>query len=471
MRGGSPEGARRRMEIDRPNAITQNTIWKELLKYFFPILLGTFFQQLYNIVDASIVGLVVGEAGLAAVGGNSMTLINLFLGFFVGLGAGATVVVSQHYGAQDAEGTSRAVHTVVAISLAAGAVLTVAGSLLSRLMLEKLMHTPSDVLGPSTMFLQVYFLGIESVLFFNIGSGILRAVGDSRRPLLYLIIGSIVNIALDLILVVWLRMGVMGAALATLTAQTCAAVLLIIRLMRVSDCYRLHLKKIGFDRTVLRDAFRIGLPSGFQSTMYGISNVLIQSGVNGFGTQTIAAWAAYSKIDALFWMTVNAFGISVTTFVSQNYGARKMDRVRKSVRTGYLMAMLTSLMISLAVYAFAEPFIKIFTTDAEVIRTGASLIREITPLYFTYVSIEILSGALRGMGESLVPMCMTVVGICVLRLVWLYAVFPRFGTMSSLVFGYPVTWAATSVMFIIYYLLVMRGGLPKRLAAGLGGLG
>lgn len=456
------------MEIVRPNAITQNTIWKELLKYFFPILLGTFFQQLYNIVDAGIVGHVVGEAGLAAVGGNSMTIINLFLGFFVGLGSGATVVVAQFYGAKDFEGASRAVHTVVAISLAAGAVLTVAGTLLSRRMLVNLMNTPQDVLGPATLFLKVYFLGIESVLFFNIGSGILRAVGDSRRPLAYLITGSVVNILLDLALVVWLRLGVMGAALATLSAQTCAAALLVARLMRVNDCYRLQLKKIGFDRTVLKDAFRIGLPSGFQSTMYGISNVLIQGGVNAFGTGTVAAWAAYSKIDSMFWMIINAFGISVTTFVSQNFGARKMDRVRRSVRTGYLMAMLSALTMSVIVFAFAEPLLRIFTADEAVVRTGASLLREITPLYFTYVSIEILSGSLRGMGESLIPMCMTVVGICGLRLVWLYFVFPRFGTMQFLVFGYPVTWAATSLMFIVYYL---RGGWRKRrmLAAGIGG--
>ena len=460
------------MQIDRPNAITQNTIWKELLKYFFPILLGTFFQQLYNIVDAGIVGHVVGDVGLAAVGGTSMTIINLFLGFFVGLGSGATVVVAQHYGAEDAAGTRRAVHTVMAISLAAGAALMVAGTLLGRTMLIW-MDTPADVLDSAALFLRVYFLGILSVLTFNIGSGILRAVGDSRRPLIYLLIGSLVNISLDLVLVVWLKLGVMGAALATLTAQTCAAALLIIRLMRVDDCYRLRLREIGFDRAVLRDAFRIGLPSGFQSTMYGISNVLIQGGVNGFGTQTMAAWAAYSKIDAMFWMTINAFGISVTTFVSQNFGARKMDRVRKSVRTGYLMAMLTALAISGLVYTFAEPFLRLFSPDDGVVRTGAALIREVTPLYFTYVSIEILSGSLRGMGESLVPMLMTVVGICVLRLVWLYAVFPRFGTMQSLVFGYPVTWAATSVMFIFYYLRVMRGGryAQRVAAAGMEDLG
>jgi putative MATE family efflux protein len=454
------------MDIERPNAITQNTIWKELLKYFFPILLGTFFQQLYNIVDASIVGHFVGDVGLAAVGGTSMTIINLFLGFFVGIGSGATVVVAQHYGAKDMDGTSRAVHTVVALSLAAGALLTVVGTLTSRAMLVYILKTPEEVLGPATMFLQVYFLGIESVLMFNIGSGILRAVGDSLRPLIYLAIGSVINIALDFLLVVGMKLGVMGAALATLTAQTCAAGMLLTRLARVDDCYRLHLKKIGFDRTVLRDAFRIGLPSGFQSTMYGISNILIQSGVNTFGEQIMAAWAAYSKIDSMFWMIVNAFGISVTTFVSQNFGARKMDRVKKSVRTGYMMAMGASLMVSAIVSTFAEPFLSVFTPDAEVIRIGAALIREITPLYFTYVSIEILSGALRGMGESLIPMCMTVVGICVLRLMWLYFVFPHFGTMNSLVFGYPVTWAATSLMFILYYL---RGGWLKRrmLAAGI----
>jgi len=440
------------MQTQKANAITQNTIWKELLKYFFPIVLGTFFQQLYNIVDASIVGNFVGDVGLAAVGGTSTTIINLFLGFFVGLGAGATVVVAQHYGAEDADGTSRAVHTVVAISLAAGALLTVVGSLLSRAMLVHIMHTPEDVLGPSTLFLRVYFLGIESVLLFNIGSGILRAVGDSRRPLVYLMIGSAINIALDFLLVVWLGMGVMGAALATLTAQTCAAGLLVLRLARVDDCYRLHLKKIGFDREVLRDAFRIGLPAGVQSTMYGISNLLIQGGINTFGTETVAAWSAYSKIDSLFWMIINAFGISVTTFVSQNFGARKLDRVHRSVRTGYGLAMGTAFLTSLTIMLFAEPFLRVFSTDPAVIRTGIELIREITPLYFTYVSIEILSGALRGAGESLVPMLMTVLGICLLRIAWLYGVFPFFPTLKVLAFGYPVTWASTSVLFIIYYL-------------------
>ncbi len=452
------------MQNERPNAIIQNTIWKELLKYFFPILLGTFFQQLYNIVDASIVGHFVGDAGLAAVGGPSMTIINLFLGFFVGLGSGATVVVAQHYGAKDAEGTGRAVHTVVALSLAAGAILMVAGTLLSRAMLVGL-NTPPEVLAGSTMFLRVYFLGIESVLFFNIGSGILRAVGDSRRPLVYLIIGSAVNIGMDFLLVVYFRLGVMGAALATLTAQTCAASLLVIRLMRVNDCYRLNVRRIGFDRGVLLDAFRIGLPAGFQSTMYGISNLLIQGGINSFGTTTVAAWTAYGKIDSMFWMTVSALGISVTTFVSQNFGARKMDRVRVSVRTGYLMAMGAALAISTVVWFFAEPFISFFTTDAEVIRTGARLLREITPLYFTYVSIEILSGALRGTGDSLIPMAMTVFGICGLRLFWLYVVFPLFPTMDALVFSYPVTWAATSLLFIAYYL---RGGWLRRRQLAIG---
>lgn len=439
------------MEKDRPNPITENTIWKELLKYFFPILFGTFFQQLNIIVDAAIVGRSVGNAGLAAVGGASSTIINLMLGFFVGLGSGATVVVAQHYGACDRDGTSRAVHTVVAISLTAGAILTALGLALGRVMLVAL-GTPADVLAQASIFLNVYFLGIELVLFFNIGSGILRAVGDSRRPLYYLIAGSLINIALDFVLVVWLRLGVLGAALATMSAQAFSATLLVVRLVRVRDCYHLNPRRIRFDREVLRDAFRIGLPAGVQSTMYGISNLLIQGGINTFGTETVAAWSAYSKIDSLFWMIINAFGISVTTFVSQNFGARKLDRVHRSVRTGYGLAMGTAFLTSLTIMLFAEPFLRVFSTDPAVIRTGIELIREITPLYFTYVSIEILSGALRGAGESLVPMLMTVLGICLLRIAWLYGVFPFFPTLKVLAFGYPVTWASTSVLFIIYYL-------------------
>jgi putative MATE family efflux protein len=448
------------MQTQKANAITQNTIWKELLKYFFPIVLGTFFQQLYNIVDASIVGNFVGDVGLAAVGGTSTTIINLFLGFFVGLGAGATVVVAQHYGAEDADGTSRAVHTVVGISLAAGVIMMMVGTLLGRRMLEFL-GTPDDVIDQAAKYLKIYFLGIESVLIFNIGSGILRAVGDSRRPLIYLAAGAVANIVMDLIFVGSFRMGVVGAAIATLLSQVFASALLVVRLMRVDDSYRLVIKKIGFDRAVLKDAFRIGLPSGLQSMMYGISNLLIQGGINAFGTQTMAAWSAYSKVDALFWMVINAFGISVTTFASQNYGARKMDRVRKSVRTAYLMAMCTALTLSAIAYVLAEPFLRIFNPSDEALKIGVMMVREITPLYFCYVSIEILSGALRGLGESFVPMIITVVGICMLRIAWLYGAFPLNPTVGMLVFGYPVTWATTSLMFILYY---VRGGWRTRLA-------
>lgn len=462
--GEGPHGLKESgMQIQKTNAITQNTIWKELLKYFFPIVLGTFFQQLYNIVDASIVGNFVGDVGLAAVGGTSTTIINLFLGFFVGLGAGATVVVAQHYGAEDADGTSRAVHTVVGISLAAGVVMMALGTLLGRRMLEFL-GTPDDVIDQAAKYLKIYFLGIESVLIFNIGSGILRAVGDSRRPLIYLAVGAVANIAMDLLFVGSFKMGVVGAAIATLLSQVFASALLVVRLLRVNDSYRLVIKKIGFDRAVLKDAFRIGLPSGLQSMMYGISNLLIQGGINSFGTQTMAAWSAYSKVDALFWMVINAFGISVTTFASQNYGARKMDRVRKSVRTAYLMAMGTALTLSAIVYVLAEPFLRVFNPSDEALRTGVMMIREITPLYFCYVSIEILSGALRGMGESFVPMIITVMGICALRIAWLYGAFPLNPTIEMLVFGYPVTWTVTSLMFILYYL---RGSWRARRLAGL----
>lgn len=302
----------------KENQIIHGVIWKQLLLFFFPIVLGTFFQQIYNTADAIVVGRFVGTEALAAVGGSTSQIINLIVGFFVGLSSGATVVISQYYGAHDRENLSKALHTAFAFSLVGSVVITAVGLICSPILL-RVMNTTEEVIGPSATYLRIYFGGILFVFIYNIGSSILRAVGDSRRPLYYLIVCCIINIVLDIVLVVGLGMGVAGAAIATVFAQGVSAVLVVMALCRSTDLFRLEIRKIRFHREALELLIKIGLPAGLQSVMYSFSNVIIQTALNAFGTNTMAAWTACGKIDSFFWMVINAFGISITTFVGQNY--------------------------------------------------------------------------------------------------------------------------------------------------------
>ncbi len=432
------------------NQITEGVIWKQLLLFFFPILFGTFFQQLYNTVDAIVVGQFVGKEALAAVGGPTGTLINLLVGFFVGLASGATVIISQFYGAQRGDKVELAIHTSVAFSLLCGLGI-MAVSILGAPWALAMMGTPEDILEYAILYIRIYFLGTIPNLIYNIGSGILRAVGDSRRPLLFLITGCITNIVLDIVLVVFLSMGVAGAAAATILSQTASALFVVVVLTRTEEMYRLNFSRIRLDRPMLGRIIRIGLPAGLQSVMYSLSNVIIQSSVNSLGTDTIAAWTAYGKIDCVFWMIVNAFGISITTFVGQNYGAGKMDRVKKGIRQCLTMTVVSSVALSLLLYRFGFYIFEIFTTDAAVLEKGMEILRFLVPTFVTYVTIEIYSGALRGIGDSWLPMLLTMLGVCALRVVWIVAAVPLRRTITTVVFSYPLTWSVTSVLFIIYF--------------------
>ena len=310
------------------NGITEGVIWKQLLIFFFPMLFGTFFQQLYNTTDAIVVGRFVGKEALSAVGGTTGTLINVFVGFFVGISVGATVTISQYYGGKYKEEVSKAVHTAIALAIAGGAIITLIGIFGAPLAL-RLMGTPDEIMPYSLIYIRIYFGGMIANLIYNMGAGILRAIGDSKRPLFFLIISCFVNIVLDLLFVIEFHWGVMGVAIATVISQICSATLVCVVLMRTEECYKLNLKLISFHSEMLKRIIHIGLPAGFQSLMYTLSNVLIQTNMNSFGTNTIAAWTAYGKIDGIFWMSMGSFGIAVTTFVGQNFGAGKNDRVRK----------------------------------------------------------------------------------------------------------------------------------------------
>lgn len=440
------------------NGITDGVIWKQLLKFFFPILLGTFFQQLYNTVDAIIVGNFVGKEALAAVGGSTGTLINLLIGFFVGLSSGGSVIISQFFGGDKKEETSRAVHTLIMLGIIASAIFMVVGLVFSKAALQ-LIAVPEDIMGYALVYMRIYFAGVAFPILYNIGSAILRAVGDSKRPLYILIVCCLTNVVLDLVFVVVLKMSVAGVAIATMLSQVISVILTFYSLMKTTECYKVMLRKLRLDMTLLGSMLRIGLPVGFQSTLYTISNLQIQSSINSFGTDIIAAWTAIGKVDSLFWMSISAFGVAVTTFVGQNFGAGLYDRVHKSVRVSLKMASVMTILITAVILLIRNVALGLFTSDLNVIQQGSQMLVYMVTFYILYVPIEVLSAAVKGAGDSLIPTAITFFGICVLRVSWVLILLPLRHMVSTLCISYPVSWAITSVIFIVYYL---KGGWMER---------
>lgn len=432
------------------NQITHGVIWKQLLVFFFPILLGTFFQQIYNTADTVVVGRFVGTEALAAVGGSTSQIINLIVNFFTGLASGATVVISQHYGAKDPEGVQKALRTAYALSIFGGIVISILSILITRPLLEML-NTPADIIDYSETYLHIYFAGLVFVFIYNVGAGILRAVGDSRRPLYFLIACCFVNIVLDVSLVVFFHMGIAGAAIATTFSQGVSAVLVTITLCRSTDMFKLHLNKIRIYTQPMGLILKIGLPAGLQSTMYSISNIIIQSSLNTFGTETVAAWTAFGKIDSLYWMISGAFGIAITTFVGQNYGARKFGRMKKSIKICLGMDFFSSIAISVLLMFLGGFVFQLFTTDTQVISIGMGILRLMVPAYASFAFVEVYSGALRGAGDVILPMLMTCCGICVFRVIWILFVLPFNNTLDMIIYSYPISWILTGLLYIVYY--------------------
>ena len=437
------------------NEITEGVIWKQLLLFFFPILLGTSFQQLYNTIDSVIVGQFVGKEALASVGGSSAQIVSLVVGFFTGLSSGAAVTIAQFTGAKKEETANAGLHNAYAIAAAGGIALTFIGILAAPFML-RLMNTPAQIMDGSLIYLRIYFAGILFVLVYNMGSAILRAAGDSKSPLYILIICCVINIVLDTVFVLLFHMGVAGAAIATLIAQAVSAVLVTLKLMRSGGLLHLSLRKIRFHGTLLKMQLKLGLPTGFESILFAITNIAIQAAINTFGTDTTAAWSAYGKLDAIFWMVSTAFGISITTFVGQNYGAGKMDRVRRSTRVCLCMDLVVSFVLVAVLIGARTILFRLFTTDDAVVQIGADMLLFITPWYIVYVFIEILGGSLRGRGNVIVPVVITLLGVCVLRIIWLAGVLKISPTIHAIIFSYPVTWVITALAFIGYYLLKSR---------------
>ena len=436
--------------MDEMNQITEGVIWKQLLIFFFPIVIGTFFQQIYNTADSIVVGRFVGKEALAAVGGSVNQIVNLVVEVFVGLTSGASVIVAQFYGAKDKKNLNKTLHTSYAFGIVIGFVVAVVGLLVTNTVLE-LMKTPQELMADSRLYLHIYFCGMIFNIIYNMGASILRAVGDSRRPLYVLMVTCGLNIVLDILLVVIFRLGVMGVAIATVSCQGISSILVTAMLMKEHPLFQLKLREIRFYRVSLNSVLRIGIPAALEATMYTIANLIIQVFVNELGTDTVAAWGTFAKIDAVYWMVVNAFGISITTFVGQNYGAGKVKRMRKSVGICLGMSYAGAILVSGALYALAGPLYRLFTTDENVVRIGVDMMHFLLPSYFMYVVIGILSGALRGAGRVLVPMLLTCGGVCLIRIVWMFGVFPGHPGINTIMLSYPVSWGITAVLFIIYY--------------------
>ena len=438
------------MSKDRTTQITEGVIWKQLLNFFFPILIGTFFQQMYNTVDTIIVGRFVGTQALAAVGSTS-SLISLINGFFIGLSTGASVVLSQFYGAGDRSGIRRAMGTSAVLSVILGVLAILVGILGSPYLLH-LIKTPESCLENAIRYATLYFSGAAATVIYNMGSSLLRAMGDSRRPLYFLIVTCFSNIFLDLLFVVVLNQGIAGVAIATVLAQSISAVLVVMALCRLPADIRLHLRKPQVDLSLLWRILLIGLPAGLQFITFDLSNLLVQSGINSFGDITTAAWAAFAKADGITWMVSGAFGVSITTFVGQNFGAQKYDRIRKSVRTCLIMSIITQLLISSCTLIFRKFILGIFTTDTEVIRVGAYAMLWIVPFNAVFMFVEVFAGTMRGTGYSVMPTVITGVCVCCFRVLWVVLAVSRWHTIEMLCIVYPLSWILASTVFLVAYL-------------------
>lgn len=438
-------------DFKHENPITEGVIWKQLLIFFFPILVGTLVQQLYNTADAVILGRFVGKEALAGVGGSAAVITTLIVGFFTGLATGASVIVSQFYGAKDSKNLQKSLHTAYAFSILFGIVISILGYLLTPWLLE-ITNTPADIFDDTSMYLKIYFAGMLFTMIYNMGSSILRAIGDSKRPLYYLIVCCFLNIGLDILFVIIFPFGVTGAAIATVLSQAVSAVLVTYALMKYYTTIRLELRSIRIHPSILKSEFRIGLPSGLQACMYGISNIVIQTSVNEFGTDVTASWAAYGKIDAIFWTILAAFGVAITTFCGQNLGAERYDRIKKSIRVCLAMTFGTSLILCSFLYVACRPLYAIFTTDKAVIDLGVYMLRLIMPSYLVYVFVEIIAGALRGVGDVLFPTLITLGGVCFVRIPWVMFVVPNHHNVETLLYSYPMAWTATAILLIIHYM-------------------
>ena len=429
--------------------MTSGPIWKRVTFFALPILLGNLFQQLYNTVDSLIVGNYLGSSALAAVS-SSGSLIFMLIGFLTGISAGAGVIVAQLYGAGDDEKLHRAVHTTVAFGLVAGVVMTVTGMAFSPQIL-RWMGTPESVMADSVTYLTIYFSGSLGFVMYNIFVGILQAVGDSRHPLYYLIASSVINLVLDLLFIRGFHTGVGGAALATVISQVASALLCLWQMLRENERYRLYPAHIRFDREMLGQIIRVGLPSGIQNSIIAFANVVVQSNINAFGEMAMAGYGAYSKIEGFGFLPITSFTMALTTFVGQNLGARQYERTRRGARLGILVTVVLAELIGVLVFLFAPQMIAAFDPTPEVVQFGIEKARTAALFYFLLAFSHSIAAVLRGAGKAVVPMIVMMVCWCIIRVAFLTVTIPLTHSIQMVYWVYPLTWSLSSLTFLVYY--------------------
>ncbi|PWM67487.1 MAG: MATE family efflux transporter [Eubacteriales Family XIII. Incertae Sedis bacterium] len=430
------------------NLMTEGSVWKSILFFSVPLILGNLLQQMYNTVDSIIVGNCVGDSALAAVGSSS-SLIYLLIAFSQGASVGAGIVVSQFLGAEERENVQDAVHTALAVSVLFGIVLTAAGILFTPQLLAW-MKTPSDVMEESVLYLKIYSGGLIFNIIYNMAAGILNAVGNSKRSLLYLAAASVVNIGLDLLLISGLKMGVSGAALATDISQAVSCVLSLVFLMRVQADYRVSLRRIRFKKAMVVKIVRIGLPAGIQNMVISLSNVIMQSGINSFGKKAMAGFSAYMKIDGFNILPVLSFSMAVTTFVGQNFGAGNKERMKKGMWVTLVMGLIYTIVTGVLLLAFASQIVGLFNKDAQVIRYGVLATRYFCPFYFILSILHGLAGTVRGTGRTIPPMVILLASLCIFRIAAMKIIVPHFDTIDSIYILYPISWLIGAVLMVLY---------------------
>lgn len=434
--------------MKKSTVMTEGSIWKKILFFSIPLILGNLFQQLYNTVDSIIVGNYIGSEALAAVG-SSGSLINLLIGFCIGASAGAGVVIAQFYGAQDREGVRKAVHTTIAIAIAAGAALTVVGIVATPILL-KAMGTPQEVFDQASIYLKVYFGGILFSVVYNMSAGILNAVGNSKRSLVYLMIAATSNIFLDLLFVVVLKMGIVGVAIATDISQLLSCIFIILFLVRSEDVYRVKLKDIRCYDNLLGKILKIGLPTGVQNIVISLSNVIVQSSVNSFGAVAMAGFAAYIKVDGFNILPVLSFSMAATTFVGQNVGAGRLDRVKKGMYVSVAMGIIYTVCTGILLLTFAPQVIGVFTQNGKVVEYGVYIMKFFCPFYWMLGILHILAGTIRGTGKTMQAMVVFLFSLCIFRVLWIWGAMSVSHKIGGVMLGYPLSWLVGLVMILIY---------------------
>ncbi|MDR1831141.1 MAG: MATE family efflux transporter [Fusobacteriaceae bacterium] len=432
--------------------ILNGPIWKQILIFFFPILLGTLFQQIYNTTDTVIVGNFVGKEALAAVGGSPFYIINIVIGFSVGLSSGFSVIIAQFFGSRKHKHLSDAIHTSMAFSIGVGIFVNIVMLLVSRPLLLAL-KVPAGAMKFSLDYMNIVSFGFVFTMVYNMCTAIFRAIGDSRRPLYFLMFSCAVNIVLDLAFVVILKLDVRGVAIATVISQFLSALLALRALVRAEGVWRITIKKIRIHPVMLYKMVRVGIPRALQSVQFSVANMLVQSSFNLLGITAVAGWTVDGKVEQVFWMILNCFGVSITVFTAQNLGARKYERVREGLRVTLRMSFFTTAACSVIMLLMGPFFCRFFTSDPGVLAYAVSILRICAPCYLFYIAVEIIAGFLYGLGISFEPMLIMTTGICVFRIFWVIFVINAAPepTLYRVITVYPTTWALTSLMFILYY--------------------